>query len=199
MSPRNPPRRAERPKVRDLQQYAGRHVPDLRGPGARLLFVGINPGLWSAATEAHFARPGNRFYPALAAAGITPYLVDARDGFRPEDRRMLVQRGIAITNIVSKATARADELSTAELRQGARLLPDRVTAIAPRVVAFLGLTSYRTAFGRRDARAGRQQIQIAGRPVWVLPNPSGLNAHETVASLAAAYAEPAREAGVLEG
>lgn len=199
MSSRNPPRRADGPKVQDLQRYAGHKVVDLTGPRTRLLFVGINPGLWSAATETHFARPGNRFYPALAAAGITPYVIDARAGYRPEDRRMLLERGIAITNIVDIATARADELSTEQLREGARLLPDRVEAIAPRVVAVLGLTSYRTAFGRRQAVAGRQDVQIAGRPVWVLPNPSGLNAHETVASLAAAYAEPAREAGVLPG
>lgn len=181
---------------RDLAQYAGRTLPDLVPQDCRLLLVGINPGLWSAATGAHFARPGNRFYPALAAAGITPYVVDARDGYRAQDRAMLLERGLGITNLVARASARADELNTEELREAQRTLPQRVLRIRPRVVAVLGLTSYRTAFGRPRATAGRQPETVADRPLWVLPNPSGLNAHETVATLAAAYAEPARAAGI---
>lgn len=160
------------------------------------MFVGINPGLWSAATQTHFARPGNRFYPALAAAGITAYVVNAKNGYRPEDKAMLLERGLAITNLVARASARADELTAEELREAQLTLPQRVEQIGPRVVAVLGLTSYRTAFGVPRARAGLQSVQIAGRPLWVLPNPSGLNAHETVATLAAAYAEPAVAAGI---
>lgn len=180
----------------ELAAFAGRSIPDLAGAGTRLLIVGINPSLWSAATQAHFARPGNRFYPALALAGITPYVVDARDGYRPEDRRMLLDRGLGITNIVARATARADELSRDELESGAAALPARVEGIAPEVVAFLGVSSYRLAYRRPAAKVGLQEELLAGRPLWVVPNPSGLNAHETVASLAEAYAEPARAAGL---
>lgn len=193
------PRRSSAPATSraDLASYAGGTVPDLVGPDPTVLFIGINPSLWSAATGTHFARPGNRFYPALAAAGFTPHVIDARDGYRPEDRALLLERGIAITNIVARATARADELTRDELLAGAAALPERIARIGPRVIAFLGLTSYRTAFRRPRAAAGRQADEIADLPVWVLPNPSGLNAHETVHSLAAAYAEPGREAGAI--
>ena len=180
-----------------LLEFQNATVPDLVGPGLRLLFVGINPGLWTAATGAHFARPGNRFYPALAAAGITEYRIDAGDGMREEDSRHLAARGIGITNLVPRASARADELSAAELRAGGARLTDRVAEWRPRVVAVAGVTAYRHAFGMPKATLGRQPHDLAGAELWVVPNPSGLNAHHSLATLAAAYAEPARAAGVV--
>jgi TDG/mug DNA glycosylase family protein len=172
-------------------------VDDLVGPGLKLLFVGINPGLWTAATGAHFARPGNRFYPALAAAGITEYRIRAGDGMSETDRRHLTERGVGITNIVARATARADELSPAELQLGASRLEERVGDWRPAVVAIAGVTAYRHAFGRTKAAVGRQPERLTGAELWVVPNPSGLNAHSDLAALAAAYAEPARAAGVV--
>jgi TDG/mug DNA glycosylase family protein len=172
-------------------------VEDLIGPGLRLLFVGINPGLWTAATGAHFARPGNRFYPALAAAGITAYQIRAGDGMSEADRDHLLSRGVGITNLVPRATARADELTAAELRAGAVRLTAHVEAWRPRVVAVAGVSAYRHGFARPQATLGRQPEDLAGAQLWVVPNPSGLNAHHGLAALAAAYAEPARAAGVL--
>ncbi|MEN9646916.1 MAG: hypothetical protein RL238_3585 [Actinomycetota bacterium] len=149
--------------------------------------MGINPGLWTAAVGAHFARRGNRFWPALHAAGITPRLVDASDGMRPDDTEMVLGLGIGITNIVPTASARADELTLPELRAGAEGLERKVGELRPNVVAVLGLTAYRQAFGRPKAVAGKQDDTLAGAELWVLPNPSGLNAHDTVDSLADAY------------
>lgn len=182
----------------ELERFRDETVPDLLPEGLRLLFVGINPGLWTAATGAHFARPGNRFYPALVAAGILPHLPTITDdGMAREDREMLVRQGIGITNLVRRATARADELSREELRAGARALTALVAARHPPVVAVVGLTAYRQGFGRPRAVSGEQPEQLAGARLWVVPNPSGLNAHDTVDSLARAYAEPARAAGVV--
>ena len=180
-----------------LQAFRDIEVTDLIGPGLRLLFVGINPGLWTAATQTHFAHPGNRFYPALLLAGIIDRPIDQAAGFTEEDRGYLIDRGIGITNLVPRATARADELSATEIRAGAGRLTTFVTEHSPAVVAVAGITAYRTAFGRPKARVGRQPDPLGGAPVWVVPNPSGLNAHETVASLALAYAEPARAARLL--
>ncbi|MGW0017078.1 mismatch-specific DNA-glycosylase [Rhodococcus sp. NPDC003382] len=180
----------------ELESFRDALVPDLIGPGCRLLFVGINPGLWTAATGAHFARPGNRFYPALLRAGIITRPIDPGAGMSPEDRQHLLDRGVGITNLVPRATARADELTTAELRAGAERLAAVVAEFTPRVVAVAGITAYRTAFGRRKAVTGLQDETIGGVPLWVVPNPSGLNAHDTVDSLATAYAEPALRAGV---
>ena len=177
----------------ELLSYAGRTIPDLVGDDLRLLFVGINPGLVSAATGLHFARPGNRFYPALRLAEIIP-----ADVMTPEDARpALLSRGVGITNIVARASARADELETAELVEGRARLEEFVDRHRPRVVAIAGITSYRIAFGRRVARAGQQEETLGGAQLWVVPNPSGLNAHETVESLAAAYREAAVAAGVV--
>lgn len=178
----------------ELEGQRGREVPDLLGPDLRLLFVGINPGLWTAATQTHFAHPGNRFYPALLRAGIITRPVDPAAGMTGEDRAHLLDRGIGITNLVRRATARADELSPAELRRGAARLVELVAARRPRVVAIAGITAYRTAFEARKATAGRQPEPLAGAELWVVPNPSGLNAHETVESLARSYAEAARAA-----
>ncbi|WP_454299657.1 mismatch-specific DNA-glycosylase [Salana multivorans] len=182
----------------ELLSFTGAEVPDLVGPNMRLLLAGINPGLHSAAVGAHFARRGNRFWPALAAAGVLPYVVDAHDGMKPEDERLLVERGIGISNIGRRATARADQLTATELRAGADQLRGKVRGWAPDVVAILGLTAYRTAFNAPRAVQGEQPDRLEGARLWVLPSPSGLNAHETLASLATAYAEPARAAGLLE-
>lgn len=180
----------------DLQRFRDATIDDVLGPDLRLLFVGINPSLWSAATNAHFARPGNRFWPALHLAGITQHLVECRGGMSDADRAYVQARGIGITNLVARATVRADELGPAELRDGAHRIERLVAERGPAVVAFAGITTYRAAFGRRDARAGEQAEPLAGARVWVVPNPSGLNAHESVASLAAAYREAALAAGI---
>lgn len=182
----------------ELESYRGRTVADLMPRHPLLVFVGINPGLWTAATGVHFAHPGNRFYPALVAAGIIPRLPDIRDDGLPEaDRRMFLDAGIGISNIVHRATARADELDRTELREGAARLGMDAAAWHSRVIAVVGLTAYRQGFGRPTAAAGRQPETLGGAELWVVPNPSGLNAHDTVASLAAAYAALARAAGVI--
>ena len=188
----------------ELEEYRGQEVNDLVGPGLKLLFVGINPGLWTAAVQTHFAHPTNRFYPALAAAGITEYEVDRVAGMTDADREHLVARGIGITNLVPHATARASELSREELREGGERLLRFVADRRPAVVAIAGISAYRDAFGERDAVLGRQPEKLdsatrwSGAALWVVPNPSGLNAHETVATLAAAYSAPAVEAGVVQ-
>ena len=184
-----------------LHQGRARVLPRRRGPrpaaghAAWLLFVGINPGLWTAATQTHFAHPVNRFYPALLEAGIIERPIDPAAGMTDADREYLTSRGIGITNLVRRATARADELTAEELRAGGERLVALVERIRPRVVAVAGITAYRTAFGRRKAALGRQPETLGGAELWVVPNPSGLNAHETVASLATAYAAAARAAG----
>jgi TDG/mug DNA glycosylase family protein len=181
----------------ELQSFRNASVPDLVGPGLKLLFVGINPGLWTAATQTHFAHPGNRFYPALRLAGIIDRDLDRGEPMTEQDRAYLVARGIGITNLVNRATARADELSSAELRAGRTRLEIFIAQHQPVVVAVAGLTAYRAAFADPKARGGEQADRLFGSRVWVVPNPSGLNAHETIGSLAQAYAEPARVAGVI--
>jgi len=180
----------------ELDALYGRTLPDTVGPGLRLLFVGINPGLHTVAVQAPFARPGNRFYPALYLAGITDRVIDASAGLRDADRAHLVDRGVGVTSLVKAATRRADELSRAQLVEGAAELEQRVAALAPTVVAMLGVTAYRTAFARPKTAVGPQLDTLGGARLWVVPNPSGLNAHETVASLAAAYREAAVAAGI---
>lgn len=180
-----------------LESFRDAEVTDLVGPGLRLLFVGINPGLWTAATNTHFAHPGNRFYPALLAGGVIDRPVDRAAGMTDDDRAHLVARGIGITNLVARATPRADEITRDELLAGGERLRRFVAEHAPKVVAIAGITAYRSAFGRRTARPGPQDEPLSGAELWVVPNPSGLNAHETVASLAAAYRAPAVAAGVV--
>lgn len=180
----------------ELEAFRGATVPDLVGERVRLAFVGINPSLWTAAAQAHFARPGNRFYPALYVAGITPHQLDAAAGLSPADEAELTGRGIAITNLVARATARADELGAAELAEGAAACVRRLEAWRPAVVAIVGISAYRLAFRRRGARVGEQPDGLAGARLWVVGNPSGLNAHESVASLARAYRAPAEAAGI---
>jgi double-stranded uracil-DNA glycosylase len=180
-----------------LEACRGMEVPDLLGDDVRLLFVGINPGLWTAATQTHFAHPANRFYPALLLAGIITHPVDPSAGMTDEDRDHLRLRGIGITNLVRRATARASELTEDELREGGRELEALVARVRPRVVAVAGITAYRAAFSLRRAVPGRQPADLNGSELWVVPNPSGLNAHETIATLAEAYGAAARAAGVL--
>lgn len=181
----------------ELLSFRDKSVPDLVGPGLKLLFVGINPGLWTAATQTHFAHPGNRFYPALRKAGIIDREIDQAAGFTDQDRDYLIKRGIGNTNLVNRATARADELTSEELRAGSSRLRAFVAEHRPRVVAMAGITAYRIAFGNRSAKLGRQPEPLEGAELWIVPNPSGLNAHETIDSLAAKYAEAARAAGLL--
>ncbi|MEV6978684.1 G/U mismatch-specific DNA glycosylase [Kitasatospora sp. NPDC093806] len=157
-------------------------IPDVIAPGLRVLFCGINPGLWSGATGHHFARPGNRFWPALHRSGFTPRQ------FRPDEQRQLLDLGLGITNVAPRATAKADELTADELRAGGAALTERVLRLRPRALAVLGIGAYRTAFGRRTATIGRQPEGIGDTEVWVLPNPSGLNAHYTLDALAAEFA-----------
>jgi len=180
----------------ELDALYGRTLPDTVGPGLRLLFVGINPGLHTVAVQAPFARRGNRFYPALFLAGITDRVIDASAGLSEVDRAHLFDRGVGVTSLVRAATRRADELSRAQLIEGAAALEVRVAALAPAVVAMLGVTAYRTAFARPKTVVGPQQQTLGGAPLWVVPNPSGLNAHETVATLAAAYRAAAIAAGI---
>jgi len=172
-------------------------VPDLIGPDLRLLFVGINPGLWTAASQTHFAHPGNRFYPALLHAGIIDRDIDRGNGMTDEDRAHLLDRGIGITNVVRRTTAKASELTTAELRDGGEQLRCFVAEHRPGVVAVAGITAYRTAFRLPKATMGEQPGNFEGSRLWVVPNPSGLNAHETVDSLAEAYRAPAVAAGIV--
>jgi TDG/mug DNA glycosylase family protein len=181
----------------ELQSFRDVEVPDLLGDGLRLLFVGINPGLWTAAVQTHFAHPVNRFYPALLRAGVLTEPVSPADGMTDADRERFRARGLGITNLAPRATAKASELTAAELRAGGLRLRELVRTRRPKVVAILGVTAYRQAFGHPKAVLGRQDEAFEGAELWVVPNPSGLNAHETVASLAEAYAAPARAAGVI--
>ena len=153
------------------------------GPGLRVLFVGINPSLRSAEVGHHFARPGNRFWPTLHAAGFTPRRL------RPDEDHELPAYGIGVTNIAFRPTRAAAELTRVELREGAAALERTVREHQPRLVAIVGLTAYRTAFDRPAATMGRQPGLIGERPVWILPNPSGLNAHYKPADFARLYAE----------
>ena len=180
----------------ELESFAGTTVPDLVGPGLRLLFVGINPGLWTAATQTHFAHPGNRFYPALLLGGVIDRPIDRGTGFTDEDRDYLVRRGIGITNLAKRATAKASELTADELRRGGEELRALVRERSPAVVAVAGVTAFRTAFGNTKVVLGEQTGGFEGARLWVVPNPSGLNAHATVETLAAAYREPAIAAGI---
>jgi TDG/mug DNA glycosylase family protein len=171
-----------KPSPADLAAAHGRTVPDVIAPGLAVLFCGINPGLWSAATGHHFARPGNRFWPALHRGGFTPRQL------RPDEETELIGYGLGITNVVARGTARADELTRAELVAGGRTVAAKVRGFRPAWVAVLGIGAYRTAFGPA-ARIGPQPERIAGARAWVLPNPSGLNAHYQLDQLAAEFAK----------
>jgi len=172
-----------KPTSAQLLAARDKTVPDLIRPALRVLFCGINPGLYSAAVGHHFARPGNRFWPALLASGFTDRLLS------PFEERAILDVGIGITNVVGRATASADELSPDELIDGARALQAKVLRYKPCALAVLGVGAYRTAFGRRDAGLGRQDATIGTTSVWVLPNPSGLNAHYQPKDLARLFGE----------
>jgi len=177
-----------RPSPADLSAARGRTIPDVVAPGLDVLFCGINPGLWSAATGHHFARPGNRFWQALLRGGFTPRLLAAAE------QTELLALGLGITNLVGRATARADELAAEELVAGGRLLARKVRRLAPAWVAVLGVTAYRAAFGALAARVGPQPEPLGGARVWLLPNPSGLNAHFPPDRLAEEFAALRRAA-----
>lgn len=170
--------RPDRPTPEQVAAATGRRVPDLISPDLHVLFCGINPGLYSAATGHHFARPGNRFWPALRAAGFTDRLV------HPRDEAGLLDLGLGITNLVARATAGAAELGEDELKRGRRRLRETVRRFRPRCVAVLGVGAYRTAFGRPGAVIGLQPEGMDASALWVLPNPSGLNANHQLPDLA---------------
>jgi TDG/mug DNA glycosylase family protein len=153
-------------------------ISDVIKPGLDVLFCGINPGLVSEATGHHFARPGNRFWPALHLSGFTP------SQFAPAEQEKLLELGLGITNVVARPSARADELTIDEMREGAIELSEKVERYSPKVLAVLGVTVYRAAFSRKKAQVGAQQDTVGGARVWVLPNPSGLNAHWQLPALA---------------
>ena len=184
--------KSPRPAAPDLAAARDRTIPDvLPEPGAafRVLFCGINPGLYSAATGWHFARPGNRFWPALHLSGFTPRLL------APSEQDLLPGFGLGITNLVARATAQASELDSAELRAGTEHLSALVDRHRPRIVAIAGVTAYRTAFGRLRASTGPQPERLGQARLWVVPNPSGLNAHTNVPKLAQMLRELREAAG----
>ena len=164
-------RRPWRPTREQLAMAAGKTVPDIVAPGLKVLFCGINPGLYSGAVGHHFARPGNRFWPALYGAGFTDRLLS------PFEELELLRFGLGITNLVARATATADELTREEFMKGAKRVREQAERYRPGYVGFLGIGAYRAAFGRSSARVGRQDETLGGSGVWVLPNPSGLNAN----------------------
>ncbi|MCK2243441.1 MULTISPECIES: G/U mismatch-specific DNA glycosylase [unclassified Crossiella] len=171
------------PTAAELAAATTRTLPDVIAPGLAVLFCGINPGLYSGATGHHFARPGNRFWPTLHRAGFTPRQL------HPSEQLELLEYGLGITNVVARTTARADELTKDELLAGALALTERAQRYAPKFVAVAGISAYRGGFGRPKAVMGPQPELIGGSRLWVLPNPSGLNAHYQAADLAAAFAE----------
>lgn len=177
-------------KPEELEAARDRIVPDVVAEGLSVLFCGINPGLMTAATGHHFARPGNRFWPVLHLSGFTPRRL------APSEQDELLALGLGITNVVARASARADELSAEEYREGGRVLTTKVGRLRPRWLAVVGVTAYRTAFGEPKARIGPQTRTIGSTRIWTLPNPSGLNAHWTAATMAEEYGR-LREAAQL--
>lgn len=171
-----------RPSREELEAARSLVLDDVLAPGLDVVFCGINPGLYTAWAGHHFARPGNRFWKALALGGFTPRVL------HPSEQRDLLQLGLGITNLVARTTARADELSQTELREGAAVLREKVTVLQPRWLAMLGVTAYRVAFGDSRAEVGPQPAAIGSTRVWLLPNPSGLNAHYQLPDLAAEFA-----------
>ncbi len=181
-----------KPTKADLLAARTKSVADVIAPGLRVLFCGINPGLYTAAIGHHFGRPGNRFWPTIYQAGFTPRLLS------PYEERELLQYGCGITNIVSRATASADELSPEELAEGGHRLAAKVRRFKPAFVAVLGIGAYRAALGKPKAALGRQPEPIGSSVVWVLPNPSGLNAHYRLGDLVRVFRELREAASVLD-
>lgn len=172
-----------KPTKEQLSAAEGKTVRDVIAPGLRVLFCGINPGLYTAAVGHHFARPGNRFWPALFASGFTERLLS------PFDERELLAHGFGVTNVVMRATATADQLSRVELSEGGKRLTAKVRRYQPAFLAVLGVSAYRAAFANAKANIGEQETTIGKTRVWVLPNPSGLNAHYQPKDLARLFAE----------
>jgi double-stranded uracil-DNA glycosylase len=172
-----------RPTRAELQAAAGKVVADVIAPDLKILFCGINPGLYTAAVGHHFARPGNRFWPALHLGGFTPRLLS------PYEESELLDYGYGITNLVMRATVGANELKRQEYIEGGQMLYKKVSQYRPKCLAILGVGAYRTAFGYPQAVIGLQKEKIAGAVVWVLPNPSGLNAHYQLKDLARLFEE----------
>ncbi len=172
-----------KPNKAQILAARGKFIPDLVARNLMVLFAGINPGLYTAAIGHHFGHPGNRFWPALHGGGFTPRL------FSPFEETLLLDLNLGITNIVDRATARADELTDDELREGGRRLESRVRRWCPTVVAFVGIHPYRVVSGVKDARVGLQKSMFGGSHAWVLPNPSGLNAHYLPPALAQLFGD----------
>jgi TDG/mug DNA glycosylase family protein len=172
-----------RPTRAEIAAAAGKTLPDVIAANLKLLFCGINPGLYTAAIGHHFGRPGNRFWPALFASGFTDRLLT------PYQEYELLSHGYGMTNIVNRATARADELTEDELRKGARILERKIARYHPKYIAFLGITAYRAAFQRPNAKLGLQAEKLVEAKIWLLPSPSGLNAHHSSADLARLFGE----------
>lgn len=200
--PRRPsPLGGRRPHRDELPSFTGGTVDDVLHDNVRLLVVGINPGLWTAAVNAPFARPGNRFWPSLHRADLTNHVLDVTAGLSDADAAHLRERGLGITNLVERATVRADELDREELRAGRARLEQLVPRLAQEsgvlpVVAVAGITAFRDAWEDRRAALGRREETVAGAPLWVVPQPSGLNAHENVDTLAEKWRAVAAEAGL---
>jgi double-stranded uracil-DNA glycosylase len=174
---------SDKPTKAEIQAAVGKTVPDIIAPDLRVLFCGINPSLYSAVVQHHFARPGNRFWKTLHAAGFTDRLL------HPSEDHQLLTFGYGLTNIVDRATARADELDIEELVAGHQQLAAKVQHYRPRCLAILGISAYRTAFKQPKATIGRQPEMLHNALIWVLPNPSGLNAHYQLDDLGQVYQE----------
>lgn len=172
-----------RPTKADLAAAEGTTLPDVIARDLDVLFCGINPGLYTAAVQQHFGRPGNRFWPTIHKAGFTPRL------FHPSEQRLLLEHGAGITNVVARATTAAAELTDAELVAGAGILETKVRRYRPRVLAIVGIGAYRTGFARPRATTGLQEETIGATRIWVLPNPSGLNANYRPEELVVLYRE----------
>jgi TDG/mug DNA glycosylase family protein len=173
----------KKPSKEEVAAAVGKKVPDVIAPRLRILFCGINPGLYSAAVGHHFARPGNRFWRGLKEAGLTDRLLS------PYEEAELLRMGIGITNLVGRATATADQISTGELKRGRRRLEKKIRKYRPRIVAILGMGAYRKSFGSRKVGTGAQGAKIGTASLWVLPNPSGLNAHYQLSDYARLFRE----------
>ena len=184
-----PPLFYMKPTKADLAAAYGKTIPDIIAPNLHVLFCGINPGLYTAAVGHHFGRPGNRFWPVLHRAGFTPR------HFAPSEQRDLLSLGYGVTNLVARATTAADELTRHELLEGARILTRKVRRLTPRYLAIVGIGAYRTAFERPRAKMGLQDETIGATKIWVLPNPSGLNANYRPAELVELFAELRAAAG----
>lgn len=193
------PTRAQLARVGTDAPHAIDDILPADGAALTMLIVGINPGLWTAAVNAPFAYPGNRFWPSLHRAGLTDHLVDASAGLHASDELQLLSRGIGLTNLVGRATARADHLTREELLDGGARLVERLAALRPRVVAVAGITAFRIAYGVPKAQVGKQDTTLIAEwpsqtALWVIPQPSGLNAHETIDTLADHWRQVWRDA-----